>query len=74
MFGLFKKPCEHKRRHPVNISIIEGIRIENSPNIEGEIIKEIYYCEDCRVLFLPRDKETIGRFHEKIRTDNGSFC
>ena len=64
MFGFYKKPCEHKRSQPVNITLCETLNIVNS-DIDGELHREIHFCRDCRVLFLPWNKEKFKNWHEK---------
>jgi hypothetical protein len=64
MFGLFKKPCEHERRQSAQITLIENLSLVGSENIVGEVHRPIYYCRDCRVLFLPWEEEKITEFHE----------
>jgi hypothetical protein len=63
MFGFYKKPCEHKKSYPVDITIVQGLNIINS-DMEGEIHREVHFCRDCRVLFLPWDEEKIKNIHE----------
>ena len=59
MFGFYKKPCEHKRSYPLEITVVQGL------NIDREIDREIHFCRDCRVLFLPWSKEKIKNLHER---------
>jgi hypothetical protein len=63
MFNFFK-PCKHKNSVHTNIDLVEGLHIANT-NIVGSICKEVHYCQDCRVVFVPMEKEKMMEFHEK---------
>jgi hypothetical protein len=63
MFGFYKKPCEHKKSYPVDLTIVQGLNIINS-DMEGEVHREVHFCRSCRVLFLPWSEETIKNIHE----------
>jgi hypothetical protein len=64
MFGFFEKPCKHKNKRPMNMSLYEPLNIVGHPHLKGSVTKEVYYCIDCRVMFLPWDGESC-KVHEK---------
>lgn len=55
--------CRHKNRTYAQFSISEGMHIA-STDIVGAVEKEVYYCKDCRVLFVPWESERIVGLHE----------
>jgi hypothetical protein len=61
----FSKKCEHKNRRSLELTIVEELSIIGDKNGTAESHKEVYYCKDCRVLFLPKDKEKIKNFKIK---------
>ena len=63
MFGFYKKPCEHKRSYSIDMTIVQGLNIINS-DMEEEVHREVHFCRDCRVLFLPWSEEKIKHIHE----------
>jgi hypothetical protein len=58
--------CKHKRRVPIEMIVKEGCQIAGT-DIVGDVEKKIYYCRDCRVLFLPIESEKIVNLHEEKR-------
>ena len=58
MFGIFKKQCQHKNRKYIGADLTSQ-GIDQHDNYVGDVIDPIYVCRDCRVLFLPLDKQRI---------------
>ena len=59
MFGFYKKPCGHKNKVDTQISLSEGFTVLGADHISGDVERPVYFCQDCRVLFVPREKEKL---------------
>ena len=57
--------CKHKRKVFAQITLCEGIKVANRDDITGTAEKDVYYCRDCRVLFVPLDSERVVDLHTK---------
>ena len=68
MFGFFKKPCEHEHRAYTQISLTECFETIDAEKISGEVERPVYFCMDCRVLFVPREEEKM-KIHERQKND-----
>ncbi len=51
--------CKHKRTQRTMLVIEETGNIANNPDREAIILKPVFYCKDCRVLFLPIMEESV---------------
>ena len=54
------KQCRHERSQTAQIELIEGLTVCGQ-DIDRVIIKPVYYCRDCGVLFVDFNKERFEK-------------